>query len=194
MDPAQLGNQTTFSGTLFQNFTVNGAAITVSQLGVFDSGGTAITGTLTVTIFNSNGTPVTPTETFTGNAGTLVDGDRFLSLATPVTLGPGNYSLTTTGWGPLDPNGNQACNGNGSCGTGGLDVMPPILNTGNGLVTYTGVNFGSGVYMPPLTGSTPDEFNAGSFVFAPEPGTAILLVVGLLLLVLAPRLRRQPTQ
>ena len=139
-------------------------------------------------IFSSNGTEVTPLVTFTGNAGTLIDGDRFLPIA-PVTLGPGDYSLTTTGWGGQDLNGNLACVGNSSCPGG--PFTPPTLDTGNGLVTYTGVNFGSGGYMPPRPGLENDEFNAGSFVFAPEPTTAILLAVGLFLLLgLAPRLCR----
>jgi len=186
MDPTDLGNQSNFNGSLFQNFTVNGA-ITVSQLGVFDSGQNGIAGALTVTIFSSTGTAVTPTETFTGNAGTLIGGDRFLPIS-PVTLPPGDYSLTTTGWGGQDLNGNFACINNSSCPGGPFTA--PTLNTGNGLVTYTGVNFGSGGYLPPVPGSSPDQFNAGSFVFAPEPATAILLAVGLLLLVLVPRLCR----
>src|SRR5215471_11132785 len=89
MDPADVGNQSNFGGSLFQNFTVNGA-ITVSQLGVFDSGQNGIAGSLTVAIFSSNGTEVTPLVTFTGNAGTLAGGDRFLPIV-PVTLGPGDY-------------------------------------------------------------------------------------------------------
>src|SRR5215831_16354132 len=86
-DPAVLGNQM-FLGSLGQNFTVN-SPITVSQLGVFDSGQNGIIGTLAVAIFSSTGTQVTPTETFTGLAGTLIGGDRFLPLPSPVTLGPG---------------------------------------------------------------------------------------------------------
>lgn len=183
VDPADVGNQL-FTGSLGQNFTVNGA-ITVSQLGVFDSGQNGINGTLTVAIFSSNGSEVVGPLTFSGTAGTVISGDRFLTLPAPVTLGPGNYSLTTAGWG-LDMNGNANIAG----------FTPPTLNTGGGLITFTGSGFlaGGGLqFLTPAPGLTPDQFNAGSFVFAPEPSTAILLAVGLLL-VLIPGLRRQPTK
>src|SRR5215470_6693244 len=82
MDPAVAGNQN-FSGSLGQNFHVN-RPITVTQLGVFDSDQNGILGTLMVAIFSSNGSQVTPTLQFSGLAGTLIGGDRFLSLLMPI--------------------------------------------------------------------------------------------------------------
>src|SRR5262249_54585871 len=155
--------------------------IPVTQLGVFDSGQNGITGTLMVAIFSSTGSQVTPVLNFSGLAGTLIGGDRFLSLPMPVILGPGDYSLTIAGWGPQNPNGNGMCVGNPACGAPPLGgpFSPPALDTGGGAITFTGSGFltGGGLqYLGPLPGFANDEFNAGSFQF-PEPGAGILLAV-----------------
>jgi hypothetical protein len=194
MDPADVGNQI-WNGSLGQDFTVN-SPITVTELGVFDSGQTGtIGGTLEVAIFSSSGTQETPTVTFSGTTGTLVGGDLFLSLATPITLAPGNYSVTTAGWDANILNGNMNCVGNPACGTTGGPFTPPTLNTGGGAITFTGVGFLSGgglQYLGPIAPYPPTEFNAGSFQFTtvPEPGMMLELALGVLL-ILVPRLTRQ---
>lgn len=107
-DPADVGNQQ-WTGSLGEDFTVN-SPIIVDALAVYDSGQDGIIGLLTVAIFDSSGAQVTPTATFTGTTGFYSGGDLFQNIA-PVTLGPGNYSLTVAGWGPNAPN----LNGNANC-------------------------------------------------------------------------------
>jgi hypothetical protein len=198
-DPVSPGNQL-WDGSLGQDFDVS-VAIDVIALGVFDSDGDSISGLLTVAIFASNGTQMTPTLTFTGTEGTLIGGDRFENLATPIILPAGSYSLTTGGWGS-DLNGDRACNG-GDCGFPQTPyVPPPTLNSDAGLISFTGVGFaagsGFGYLAPTAPTSSPlapfpaDEFNAGSFEFAgaPEPAPAVELFLGLVAL-LIPGLRRR---
>lgn len=183
-DPADVGNQG-WTGSLGQDFTVN-SPITITQLGVFDSGQNGIAGTITVEIFSSNGTQVTPTLTFTSTTTgtTAIGGDLFLSLSTPITLGPGSYSLVTTGWGVSDPDGNGTCTG-GCNGVAGAPFTGPTLNTDGGAITFTGISWNNGgpEYLAPIAPWPGDEFNAGSFVVStPEPGVVISLMLGLGLL------------
>jgi hypothetical protein len=179
LDPAVAGNQS-FQGSLGQNFRVN-SPIIVTQLGVFDSDQDGIAGTLSVAIFSSTGSQVTPVLQFSGLAGPLILGDRFLPLPSAVVLAPGDYSLTTAPWG-ANLNGNAFFPG----------FAPPILDSGGGAITFTGSGFltGGGLQYLPPAGLPSDQFNAGTFLFttqAPEPASAILLAMGLLLLVLVPR-------
>jgi hypothetical protein len=92
------GNQS-WTGSLGMDFDVN-APITVTSLGVYDSGQNGISGTLYVVIFNADTqVAVTSTLSFTGTQGTLIDGSRFQDLTTPVTLAPGHYSVVSWGSG-----------------------------------------------------------------------------------------------
>jgi hypothetical protein len=194
-DPANTGNQL-WGGSLEEDFTVN-SPIVVSALGLYESGQTGIAGLLTVAIFNSSDVNETGVLSFTQTCPTAdVGGDCFESLTTPVTLAAGNYSLSTAGWGT---------SGGGSLDGNYLDpsYIAPALNTGGGLLTFTGIAYvpGGGLqYLAPITsdpGGDPNNgFNAGSFEFGPpaaagpEPGTAIGVTIGLLVC-LIPRLRRQ---
>jgi hypothetical protein len=188
-DPADIGNQL-WNGSLGENFTVN-STIIVSALAVYDSGQDGITGLLTAAIFASDSTQETPTLTFTGTTGSLVGGDLFLTLATPVTLLPGTYSLTTAGWGPNapNPNGNGSCT-SGDCGLPPTPYTPPTLNTDGGAITFTGIGYlaGGGLqYLAPVSPFPADEFNAGSFQFdtaTPEPGPVIGVTLGLMAFVI----------
>ena len=187
MDPQDLGNEI-WPGNLAEDFTVN-SPITITALGVYDSGGTGSTGspagTLTVGIVASNGT-VEGSATFSPSTTyTLTGGDLFQNV-TMFTLGPGTYSLTTTGWGVGIPNGNRNCSG-GGCGTSNTSYTPPTLNTGGGLITFTGIGYSSTpglTYLGPNDSWPDDEFNAGSFQFnasaAPEPATLAGVALGLI--------------
>lgn len=124
-------------------------------------------------------------KSFSGSAGTLISGDRFLPLSATVTLAPGTYSLSTSGFSSADPNGNA----NNS------PFTPPTLNTGGGAITFTGSGFDSNpvLHFVPSAGLPNNQFNAGSFEFrVPEPASGILLAVALLLLlVLVPKYRKR---
>lgn len=192
-DPTDLGNQL-WSGALAEDFTVN-STISVSALGVYNSGATgSIPGTLTVAIFSSSGSQVTPTLTFSGTC-VLTGGDCFMNLASAVNLGPGNYSITTSGWGGSVLDGNANCV-TGCPGTPGAPYTPPTLNTDGGLISFTGIGFSATpglAYLAPVSPYPANEFNAGSFQFSsavPEPSSVVGVSLGLLFC-LIPRLRRQ---
>jgi len=179
-DPATTGNEI-WTGNLGEDFTAD-SPIEITALGVYNSGQTGtIGGTLEVGIVASDGT-VEVSEIFSGTIGTLIGGDLFLNLATPITLAPGDYSLTTTGWGPNILNGNANCAG-GGCGVPPPALYtPPTLNDGGGALTFTGIGYTSTpglVYLAPVGSYPADEFNAGSFQFTPTPEPATLAGVTL---------------
>src|SRR3954453_7755087 len=77
------GNQA-WEGALGMDFDVL-SSIHVTRLGVFDSNSDGIQGTtLFVTLYDRNTqSQITPVLSFTGNEGTLLNGNRFKSLAEP---------------------------------------------------------------------------------------------------------------
>ncbi len=177
--PATFGTQA-WTGSLGMDFDVN-SPITITAMGVFNSGQSGITGTLSAEIFNvTTGLPVAGTlVSLTGTQGTLIDGSRFLSI-TPVTLPVGDYSIVSWGYSSTDPDGNYT------------DPPPStILNDDGGAISFVG----SGRYSPAGTGGTfptiidggaADQFYAGTFdpgSSVPLPPTALLLGSGLLGLV-----------
>jgi len=174
-DPADTGNEA-WTGNLGEDFTVN-SPITITALGVYDSGQGPINGDLEVAIFSSSGTQETPAEIFTGpiTSYTLIGGDVFQTLTAPITLGPGNYSLTTTGWSSTVLNGNANAPG----------YTPPTLNTGGGAITFSGIGYSTTpglVYLAPVSPYPANQFNAGSFQFttSPEPATLVGVALGLI--------------
>jgi hypothetical protein len=188
-DPAVVGNQNYTGGNLSYVFAVN-TPVTVYALGVFDSGQDGIAGTLNVAIFKDDGTQETPALSFTGNQGTLIGGDRFQNLATPVVLGIGTYSMTTTGWNDLDLDGNRVAGGT---------YTPPALNDAGGRLTLEDIGYGDGglVYLGP-SGYPNDTFNIGGFAIddplgVPEPGSAAAMTLGLLAIALS-RYRRNTSR
>ncbi len=192
MDPADVGNQV-WTGNLGEDFTVN-SPIQITALGVYDSGQTGdIGGTLEVAIFASDGTQETPTVVFSGTTGTLIGGDLFQNLATPITLGPGDYSLTTTGWDGNILDGNANCVSTG-CGLPPAPYLPPALNSGGGAITFTGVGYNATpglAYVGPVAPYPANQFDAGSFQFnptsVPEPATLAGVTLGLVALLAAHR-------
>jgi hypothetical protein len=178
-----------FTGSLGMDFDVN-SPITITALGVFNSGQAGITGTLSAEIFNVTGLAVGGTlVSLTGTQGTLIDGSRFLGLLTPVTLPAGDYSIVSWGYSATDLDGNYT---------------PPttILNDDGGAISFVGSGrysaTGTGGEFPTIIDSgAPDHYYAGTFEVAsdppvvPLPSTALLLGTGLLGLVgLARRQRR----
>ena len=93
-----VGNQA-YSGVGVE-FTVN-SAITVSELGIFDSGQDGLSTTLTADLFQrtgpSAGTVVASTSFSSSDPGTLVADYRFKSI-TPVVLAAGDYVLVGYGF------------------------------------------------------------------------------------------------
>jgi hypothetical protein len=170
---AQVGNQH-WTGNLGLDFNVN-STIVVTALGAFNANGAAgFVGTVNVQIFNrTTATGVGPVATLSGTVGTLIHGDRFVSV-TPFILPPGSYSVVAVGFSATDLNGNITCQGNPdpSCISGN----PFILSAeypGEGSISFVGqgrYDSNATLDYPTLilTGSpTPpsNSFLAGTFQF-----------------------------
>ena len=159
------GNQD-WGGTLGMDFIVN-ESVLVTELGCFDSGGNGLGSNITVQLYarNTNGTPtnfaddtagaVLATETFfTTSPGTLLEGNRFKPLATPVTLAPGSYSIVAYGYSAAELNGNSSP---------GWET-----NSGGGKLSFVGGGrYGNAAVFPTnLDGGPANRYAAGTFKFA----------------------------
>lgn len=143
--------------------------ITISQLGVFVSGTNGIQdGTvLTVQLYERSGRHEgTLLETMTfdaGSPGKQIGGSVFKSLALPVTLLPGNYTIAAYGFDTNNPEGNA--------GRPPYDQGPPPWTThdGGGLIRFDGLSrFGADVGNFPghFDKGPPNRYAAGTFVFS----------------------------
>jgi len=164
------------NGLLGMDFDVTGPdGIIVSRLGAFDSGQDGILGTINVGIVDrATGLVVGEVLTFSGDAGDVVDGSRFLNLSTPITLANGfQGSITAQGYG-------QEGNGNFT------DFS--AIDDGGGLINFVGgARWGGDVAIslaPNADGGPANRYYAGTFDYqaVPEPGSLALLLgaVGLL--------------
>lgn len=172
------GNQSGFSlGIDFQVTT----AITVTQLGLYNSTGNPFQSTLNVRLFDiSNiGSPIilaTAQFTPTGSGVFLTNGgqSRFLtpgnSSGGPLVLGltvGKRYSIVADGFTNIDQNGNY---------------NPNTFTTVASQIVTTSVRFQNGVVSLPnnvlASGQVP-IFLAGTFAFVPEPSSVVMLGLGI---------------
>src|SRR4051812_5829383 len=163
-----------------RQFSVTATGITLRDLGVWDSGGDGLVNSHTVTFFQINGatgsnpsvTPITGGSVTVpaGTAAALDSGFRVTSLASPIFLVPGNYSvvaygLNVTGGDPFGNGGGFPANGNVT------DIrFDPFLFTAATSPTYP-------------TGGDANNHSSASFRYdlgntTPEPGSLGLLGLG----------------
>lgn len=145
--------------------------MTITQLGVFNSGANGIQGgaSLTVQLYERSGRHNgTLLETMSFNAsdpGKLVGSTLFKKLARPITLLPGNYTIAAFGFDTNNP----------ECNAGLLpfkgESLPWQANTGNGLIQFEGVGrfvrqvSSGGTYPAHLDEGPADRYAAGNFIF-----------------------------
>lgn len=173
-----------FPSTLGLDFTVN-TALTVQSLGVFDSAVAGvphtIVDTLVTTIYNRNTGLAVPglSVSFTaGSPGTLVGGNLFQTVggAQGIALGPGNYTVASTGF----------INANKVGVSSDAGFVPDTYNEGGGVITIDKTHYRYNNAVAPFAGNdvfpatvANGQLNAGTVKFAlntPEPGTVSLLL------------------
>ena len=176
-----VGNQTGGPWILGMDFQVNTPGY-VTAVGAFDNGTNGFGSiSLQVSIYDvSSGTQVPGTAvSFTGNQGTLIDSSRFLTLATPVLLAPGTYSIVAANYGATtEVNYNSGYTSSTSLTFdtvgGALTMLDGRYDAGSSLAFPTITGFGPPTWPNPV-------FAAGTFDFliVPEPSTISLAVLGL---------------
>jgi hypothetical protein len=155
-----IGNQA-FGGSLGMDFDVN-QTITITRVGVFDSGSDGLAVPITAHIYNRDtGTDViAPIAFAAGNTGTLIGGSRFLDLATPLTLPAGFHgTIVAEGYGASEPNGNS-----------GGAAPPWTTDSFGGAISFVGggrFGFTPGAFPTNLDGGPANRYAAGSFDFTP---------------------------
>ena len=150
-------------GPYGHDFTVN-STITVTELGVFDSGADGLSRTLTAELWSrendTTGTELTQLTFTTADPGTLVGSNRFKPLATPVVLAPGQYTMVAHGFGSDEKAGHQDF--------GGPSQTFKTLDDGIGAISFVGQSrLGStpGQFPTLLAGGDVNHFSAGTFRF-----------------------------
>ena len=171
-----VGNQN-FGGALGMDFVVN-KAISVSELGAFDSESDELLLPITVELWSRNdgGTPdvfdddsggeILASIQLEDDEGTLDGGTRFLALEEAVDLLPGAYTIVGWGYGDDEMNYNLE----------GRDAAPEGLTiTENDAITFVGQSrFGdpgnNGQWPTELDGGPVNRYGAGSFKFTAAGG------------------------
>ncbi|MCW3055580.1 MAG: hypothetical protein JWN14_4750 [Chthonomonadales bacterium] len=176
--PGYLGN-TNFGGNVGMAFDVNAVNVTVTSLGIFDSGGDGFHHVMTTYLFDRDTHALIASQNFSGTtvltAGTLVGNQRFITLSAPVVLGPGHYVVSAYGF-LNDGLGNDRVGAEDRPG-----FVQDTFNDGGGVITAVGPSLYSEAYLGPgvyPTNTLGDAlaFNAGSFqLFVPEPSTVALM-------------------
>jgi hypothetical protein len=156
-----VGNQD-FEGALGMDFDVL-KPITVTELGVFDSGSDGLNRPLTARLYDRDTTLQIATLSFgTGSTGTLVGGSRFLPLLVPITLPAGFHgTIEAEGYGSGEPNGNS------------LNAW--TTDSGGGAIAFVGSGRWAptpGVFPFIVDGGPANRYAAGTFVFQPALPTS----------------------
>lgn len=178
-NPVSIGNQSVYPGSLGLDFDVN-ANIDILSLGVYDSGADGLNRQITVYIYDRNTQSAVASLVFAaGNTGTLVNGQRFLPLATALTLVAGfQGSVVAENYGDGEPNLNNVL------------AYLPVMNDGGGAISFVGsARYGTaGLYPNMLDVGPANRYGAGTFQYTrsnaavPEPATTALCAAGLLAL------------
>jgi hypothetical protein len=155
-----VGNQV-FSGPLGMDFDVD-VDISITRLGVFDSGSDGLQATITARLFDRETLePLAALEFTPEDPGDLIGGSRFKDLSAELNITAGSrLTIAAEGYSELEGNGNQ-----------GFSPLGLLTNTGSCSITFLSGRYG---YNP---GQFPSErdflqvvvnpYAAGTFIFKP---------------------------
>jgi len=156
-----VGNQD-FSGPLGMDFDVE-ADITITRVGVFDSGSDGLQSTITARLFDrETREPLVTLEFTPEDPGDLIGGSRFKDLSAELNITAGSrLTISAEGYNLLEMNGNQV-----------ISPLGLLANTGSCSITFVSGRFG---FNP---GQFPDvrdnsqvvinPYAAGTFIFKPS--------------------------
>jgi len=175
------GNQT-YTGSLGMDFVVI-EPILVTELGVFDSEGDGFNGNLTAYLWSRDdrGTPgnfdddvglqlLASVGFSSASPGTLEGGSRFKPLAESITLNPGHYTISASGFNASDQNGNLGIGGAGDWGSD--DAQGALQFTGRGRYG------GAGAFPANVDGGPVDRYAAGTFKLLPLSSAEVVSNIG----------------
>ena len=148
-----------YGGSLGLDFDVL-EPITVTQLGVFDSGSDGLAVTITSQLWSRNGNSgslLTGLAFTPADPGELIDGDRYKDLVTPLVLQPGTYTVVGYGYGASELNGN----------TGGPAYEDRNTDDGGDVIAFVGGGrYGTAGAFPVNVDAGPvNRYSAGTFAF-----------------------------
>jgi hypothetical protein len=167
------------------DFDVN-RSITITALGVFDSGQDGLAFAHVVRVYDRNTQQSIASLTIpAGTAAFLIGGGRFVDLLTPLVLPAGFLGSIVAEINPTDGNWNS----HGGAGLSTLNTGGALSFVGSGRVS----DDGPGVYPTRLDGGPANRYLAGTFAFTviPEPATAALLALGAAVLICGGLRRRR---
>ena len=152
-----IGNQN-YGGALGNDFDVN-EPIEITRLGVFDSGSNGLATTLKAYVYDRKN-PASPLATLTftpANSGVLIEGSRFLELASPLALPAGfQGTIVADGYSASEQLGNS------------FYPLPLSTDDGGGLISFVGTGrFGTdaGSFPTSLNSASAYSYAAGTFEF-----------------------------
>ena len=150
-----------FAFTYGHDFVAN-SSITVTHLGVFDSGADGLSRTLTAELWSrseNSGSRLAQLMFTPANPGTLVDSNRLKPLATPLLLDPGDYTLAAHGYGSGEAAGNE--------GFGGPASEFKTLDDGGGVISFVGSRMGTspGSFPTIVEAGGVNYYSSGTFQF-----------------------------
>jgi hypothetical protein len=161
------GNQNNFGGSLGLDFNVN-VPITVTRLGVFDSGGDGLLRPIVARLYNRDTRESLAELNFTvDDPGDLEDGSRFKPLEPSLALPAGFHgTMMAGGYGAEEPNGNQ----------GAIDLGLGIDDGGCAITFVGGGRFGAlaSAFPDVPDGGPANRYAAGTFAFEVEGEPPVL--------------------
>lgn len=150
--------------------------IRVLELGVYDSGmdGIVAGATLSTVLFDAAQNPIAQIDFTAADPGVLTGNYLYKSLATPLVLAPGQYTIASYGFAPganLEHNSNNGGTGPLFTSSGAIQFVQSVWSPSPGTAVPTAF---------PTMFASPDYFDGPNMIFeVPVPGAVLLAGLGM---------------